>query len=110
MAGKKIVIFDPRDGKKLANFRKLTGSKYYELSDVTIDSHNNIIVNDTKANKISVLKSTGEHVLTFGVKGDEVGMISGAKGICFDGKDSLIVADTENNRIQVLRLPHYLKL
>mgnify|MGYP002386567053 CR=1 FL=1 len=107
MAEKKILIFDPRDGKKLANFRKLTGSRYYELSDVTVDSHNNIIVNDPKANKISVLKSTGAHVLTFGVKGDEVGMIAGAKGICFDGKDSLIVADTDNNRIQVFRLPHY---
>ena len=42
----------------------------------------------------------GEHIVRWGAKGSEPGMLNGPAGIAFDGNDDLYVVDSLNNRVQ----------
>ncbi len=70
-------------------------------NDVAVDSNGNIYVADQLNNRVVVLNSSGNTVLTFGTSGVSNGQFNKPEGLALDSQGNIYAADTFNNRIQV---------
>ena len=61
----------------------------------------NIIVSDSRNNRIQIFDSKGNFILTFGSLGEENGQCKNPHGICVDLNDNILVCDYDNYRIQI---------
>ena len=62
----------------------------------------NIVVSDTRSNRMQVFNKTGTFILKFGSNGSGDGQFAGPRGVAIDHRNkNIIVADAGNNRIQV---------
>ena len=71
------------------------------VSDIAVDSKNNLILLDSESSKVSIMDTEGHIISEFGGKGRDKGMFSKPSGIALDEVDNIYVSDTGNNRIQV---------
>ena len=76
-------------------------SHYNESSlDITTDLHGNILIANTKSNRIELFDPNGTFIIPIGTEGDKTGQFKNPRGITIDSKGNLYVADSGNYRIQ----------
>jgi len=100
-----IVIFDT-GGRELSTLgtrhRPRMNEPFNHPTSVATDSDGDIYVADGYGNaRIHRFSSTGEHKLSWGVEGSEVGAFGVPHAVWVDPEGRVLVADRENNRIQV---------
>jgi NHL repeat len=74
---------------------------FRQPSDVTVNTEGNIFILDGVNHCVKVFNSGGQHLLTFGQRGENPGDFIYPLGFDIDRKGLLYVADTGNRRIQV---------
>ena len=75
---------------------------FNQPTDVAFDSAGNIFVTDGYGNsRIVKFDKNGKFIKTWGRKGNAAGEFHLPHSIAFDSKDSMYVADRENDRIQI---------
>ena len=73
---------------------------YYPVG-VAIDDDGNIFVSESGNHRISVFTAGGKFVRCFGRKGTDPGMFQNPRHLCFDPQSRLVVADEQNQRLQL---------
>ena len=68
---------------------------------VAVDEEGNIIVADSRNDRIQVFSSSGTFLTKFGVKGTAPGEFDRPSGICISPEGIIIVVDFGNNRVQM---------
>ena len=68
---------------------------------VAVDEEGNIIVADSRNDRIQVFSSSGVFITKFGLKGTAPGEFDRPSGICISPEGVLIVVDFGNNRVQM---------
>ncbi|XP_035681524.1 tripartite motif-containing protein 2-like [Branchiostoma floridae] len=68
---------------------------------VTVNSSNQIIVNDCDNNNLKIFDPTGRYLFTCGSRGSEPGQLYSPWSVITDGEDNIIVADFKNFRVSV---------
>ena len=68
---------------------------------VAVDEEGNIIVADSRNDRIQVFTSAGRFISIFGVKGTGPGEFDRPSGICISPEGAIIVVDFGNNRVQI---------
>ena len=71
---------------------------------VAIDKHGNIAVSECGNHRISIFTAGGKFVRCFGSKGSEAGMFRSPRHLCFNAQGLLVVADEQNQRLQLFDL------
>jgi sugar lactone lactonase YvrE len=86
----------------------VSASGIFELpTGLTVDGNGRVVVVDAFKYAIIVLDgATGQKVAEYGDFGPEDGFFDNPSAIAYDpARDYFVVADTQNNRLQVVRLP-----
>ena len=68
---------------------------------VAVDEEGNIIVADSRNDRVQVFTSSGRFINKFGVKGTGPGEFDRPSGICISPEGAIIVVDFGNNRVQI---------
>ena len=68
---------------------------------VAVDEEGNIIVADSRNDRIQVFSSSGTFLTRFGGKGTAPGEFDRPSGICISPEGIIIVVDFGNNRVQM---------
>lgn len=69
---------------------------------VAVDEEGNIIVADSRNDRVQVFSSSGRFISKFGMKGTGPGEFDRPSGICVSPVDgAVIVVDFGNNRVQI---------
>ncbi len=95
------------EGKFLRSFsQKSNSDKLKYPYGIAIDSNDIVYVSETGPNLygphyVSVFKSEGAYITTFGGNGSEQANFKYVYGMAVDHNDSLVVADKGNNRLQI---------
>ena len=107
-----ILFLLPITTKKYISKKKLSTfsfSSYQGTEDgmftrpngVAVDEEGNIIVADSRNDRIQVFSSSGTFLTKFGVKGTAPGEFDRPSGICISPEGIIIVVDFGNNRVQM---------
>lgn len=98
----RVQVFD-RDGKYLLKIDGTNGEKPRMAlpKGLAIDPYNHLLVADTLSNQIRVFELTGESIFEYGELGEKDGEFSFPSGVAAD-RTKILVADRENNRVEVL--------
>ncbi len=105
--GWKIRIFSP-DLEPLRAFGEVPAHdppgpfELYGPRDVAVDGDGRLWVTDTGHDRIVVFSLQGEHLLTIGREGNELGFFDEPVGIALGPEGNVYVADMYNARVQVL--------
>ena len=70
------------------------------LSDIAIDSDNNIYAVEENGNRVQKFDSAGTYVSQFGTSGSGNGQFDIPRGIALDSSGNIYIADTYNDRVQ----------
>lgn len=70
------------------------------LSDIVIDSDNNIYTIEINGARVQIFDSNGTYISQFGSNGSDNGQFDTARGIALDSSKNIYVADTYNDRVQ----------
>ncbi len=95
------------EGKFLRSFaQKSHSDKLKHPYGIAIDSNDTVYVSENGPNLygphyVSVFKSEGAYITTFGGNGSEQAKFKNIFGMAVDLNDSLVVADKGNNRLQI---------
>ena len=65
-----------------------------------VDSDENLIVSDEAKHTVVTMDKDGNHLETWGVKGDGEGELDRPSGMSFDSEGNIVLSDTMNNRVQ----------
>lgn len=77
-------------------------SKFTQPHGIAGATNGNIAVSDSLKHRIHVFERNGTHILDFGLNGSADGQLFHPMAIAFDKSETnLVVADSDNNRIQV---------
>jgi tripartite motif-containing protein 71 len=68
---------------------------------VAVDEEGNIIVADSRNDRIQIFSSSGTFIKSFGSKGIGPGEFDRPSGVCISSDGLVIVVDFGNNRVQV---------
>lgn len=68
---------------------------------VAVDDEGNIIVADSRNDRVQVFSCSGDFIHKFGAKGSGPGEFDRPSGICISPKGEIIVVDFGNNRVQM---------
>ena len=68
---------------------------------VAVDEEGNIIVADSRNDRVQVFTCQGRFISKFGVKGTGPGEFDRPSGICVSPEGAIIVVDFGNNRVQI---------
>jgi tripartite motif-containing protein 71 len=68
---------------------------------VAVDEEGNIIVADSRNDRVQVFTSSGVFISKFGAKGTAPGEFDRPCGVCISPDGHIIVVDFANNRVQV---------
>ncbi len=68
---------------------------------MAVDDEDNIIVADSRNERIQVFSSSGVFLTKFGMKGTGPGEFDRPSGVCISPDGYIIVVDFGNNRVQV---------
>ena len=68
---------------------------------VAVDEEGNIIVADSRNDRVQVFSHSGRFISKFGVKGTGPGEFDRPSGICVSPEGAIIVIDFGNNRVQI---------
>ncbi|CAH3038856.1 unnamed protein product [Porites lobata] len=68
---------------------------------VAVNDHDVIVVTEILNHRVSVFRSDGTYLRSFGKKGKNNGEFAEPSGITFDSLGNIVVADCENHRVQV---------
>ncbi|KAK2154821.1 hypothetical protein LSH36_256g02054 [Paralvinella palmiformis] len=69
---------------------------------VAIDKSNNFLISDRDSHTVSVISRRGEVIERIGSLGHKLGKFFQPAGLCTDQQGCVIIADSQNNRVQVL--------
>ena len=91
--------------KKIVNFlffyQGTEDGMFTRPNGVAVDEEGNIIVADSRNDRIQVFSSSGTFLTKFGVKGTAPGEFDRPSGICISPEGIIIVVDFGNNRVQM---------
>jgi len=73
-----------------------------EPSAVAISSVGDILVSDTGNSCIRIFNQFGDLKASIGRMGSAIGQFNGPRGMCFDKRGYLFIADEKNNRVQMI--------
>ena len=79
-----------------------TASLFAQPTGVAVDSHGNVYVADTNANRIDKLSPKGQVLGHWGKKGEGPGEFTRPEGVAVDRAGNIYVADTFNDRVEKL--------
>ncbi len=105
--GNNCVKVFTTEGKFLRSFaQKSDSDKLKHPYGIAIDSNDTVYVSENGPNLygphyVSVFKSEGAYITTFGGNGTEQAKFKHIFGMAVDHNDSLVVADKGNNRVQI---------
>ena len=100
----RVQVFSA-DGEFLRKFsRKGKEETLEEPYGIAVDSSNIVYVSETKRNCISMFTTNGVFLTSFGQVGKEEGQFNRIRGLHIDSKDSLLVSDAGNDRLQIFHL------
>ena len=68
---------------------------------MVVDEEGNVIVADSRNDRIQVFTSSGVFITKFGSKGTGPGEFDRPSGICISPEGLIIVVDFGNNRVQM---------
>lgn len=68
---------------------------------VAVDEEGNIIIADSRNDRIQIFTSSGRFIKSFGAKGLGPGEFDRPSGVCVSSDGLIIVVDFGNNRVQV---------
>ena len=80
--------------------RKANGENLSRPWAIAIDSSNTVYVSENEPHCVSVFTSQGDYITTFGGEGSEEGQFQYIYGLSINQKDSIIVSDQGNGRLQ----------
>ncbi len=75
--------------------------QFIRPNGVAVDDEGNIIVADSRNERIQVFSSSGVFLKKFGTKGTGPGELDRPSGVCISPEGYIIVVDFGNNRVQV---------
>ncbi|XP_078661571.1 E3 ubiquitin-protein ligase TRIM32-like [Branchiostoma floridae x Branchiostoma belcheri] len=93
-----ITMFDPNGSRFWCS--KVSGSTAYGIGGVVSDKEGNILLTDGQKTVLKYNQS-GVKIFEFGTHGEANGQLKSPKGICLDSSGHIIVANTENNRVDM---------
>ncbi|MBA2520311.1 MAG: SMP-30/gluconolactonase/LRE family protein, partial [Chloroflexia bacterium] len=67
---------------------------------IAVDRDNNVLVVDSRNNRVQQFTATGKFTLALGRVGVDLGQFSNPAGVAVDGRGAISVADVSNARIQ----------
>ncbi len=67
---------------------------------ITFNQRGEVVVTEWRGNCVSIFRSNGEKILSFGTYGSGQGQFSYPRGVAVDGEGNILVADSDNHRIQ----------
>ena len=97
-----------RSNPESMDARKQSANDLFSLpTGVTVDGNGRVVVVDGFKFEIIVLDpETGEKIASYGEYGQADGMFDNPAAITYDAqRDYFVVADTDNDRLQVVRIP-----
>ena len=81
--------------------QKVKGYKLNRPRAIAIDSSDTVYVSEDGSHCVSVFTSQGDYIATFGGEGPEEGQFRNIYGLSENHRDSIIVSDYNNGRLQI---------
>lgn len=86
---------------RIGSFDEAGPATFGQLRGLTVTEDGHIVVLEALAQELRVFGADGEHLATYGGKGEGPGELQGAWGLMRDGDDQIWVPDQQNARMSV---------
>ena len=98
---KKYILKKKLSTFSFSSYQGTEDGMFTRPNGVAVDEEGNIIVADSRNDRIQVFSSSGTFLTKFGVKGTAPGEFDRPSGICISPEGIIIVVDFGNNRVQM---------
>ena len=99
--GHRVQVFTADGGFLRAFTNKANGEKLKSPYAIAIDSSNTVYVSEYGTRSVSVFTSQGDYITSFSSQGAIEGQFNTFYGLSVDQRDSIIVSDRDNGRLQI---------
>jgi tripartite motif-containing protein 71 len=98
----RIAIFDAH-GRFLGAWGGPGSARFEDPAGVAVAASGRVFVSERREDRVQEFTAYGRLLAQWGAPGPRLGELSGPRGIAVDCHGDLLVADTENNRVEVFR-------